>query len=74
MITVKVTQVGSSLGIVLPREVLAHLGIEKGDQIELIETRLGYSIAQKGSAFQRQMTSAEKIMNRYRNTLQKLAE
>lgn len=29
----KVTQIGNSLGVVLPREVLAELDLEKGDQL-----------------------------------------
>lgn len=74
MLTVKLIQIGSSLGIVLPKEALQRLGFEKGDQVSLIETQEGYAIAKKGSAYERQMASAAKIMDRYRNTLQKLAE
>ncbi|HEX6771038.1 MAG TPA: hypothetical protein VF126_03365 [Acidobacteriaceae bacterium] len=38
MLTVKVTTVGSSSGIILNREAMAHLGVKKGDVLYLTET------------------------------------
>lgn len=42
--SVKITTVGNSLGIVLPREVLQRLRVDKGDQLYLVETRGGVEL------------------------------
>jgi putative addiction module antidote len=41
---VKITTVGSSVGIVLPREILAQLHAEKGDMLYLTESPDGIRI------------------------------
>jgi putative addiction module antidote len=33
MTTLKLTQIGNSLGLILPREVLARLKLQKGDTV-----------------------------------------
>ena len=38
MATLKVTQIGNSLGVILPREVAARLKVEKGDEVAYVET------------------------------------
>ena len=43
-VSVKITTVGNSLGIVLPREVLQRLRVDKGDQLWLVETRGGVEL------------------------------
>lgn len=35
MIALKVTQVGNSVGVVLPKEALVELGVEKGSTLYL---------------------------------------
>ena len=37
MHTLKLTQIGNSVGVVLPREMLARLGVEKGDTLFVSE-------------------------------------
>ena len=44
MTSVKITTVGNSLGIVLPRELLQRLRVDKGDQLFLVETRDGVEL------------------------------
>ena len=44
MLTVKVTTVGSSAGVVLPKEALARLKVKKGDVLFLVETPAGYEL------------------------------
>jgi len=44
MVKLKVTTVGNSTGVVLPKEVLARLKVEKGDTLYLTEAPEGYRI------------------------------
>ena len=41
MIALKLTQIGNSVGVVLPKEALAKLGVEKGDTLYLTESAGG---------------------------------
>ncbi|MDA8347025.1 MAG: hypothetical protein M0Z66_16400 [Thermaerobacter sp.] len=43
MAVLKVTAIGNSLGVVLPREVLANLRVGKGDNLYATETRTASS-------------------------------
>ncbi len=74
MIKAKVTTVGNSTGLVLPKEVLARLGVEKGDTLFLVEAEGGYRMTPYDPEFERQMKVAERGMRRYRNSLRELAK
>jgi len=74
MTTVKLTTVGSSTGIVLPKEVLERLRVSKGDTLHLVETPNGVELTPYDPEFQKQMTIAEQVMRSDRNVLKKLAE
>ena len=71
---VKVTQVGNSLGIVLPKEIAERLGITRGQRISLSETANGIELSPFDPEFERQVRIAEEIMDRYRDTLRELAK
>jgi putative addiction module antidote len=74
MTTVKLTTVGNSVGIVLPRELLAKLRVDKGDTLYVIETPDGVELTPYRPDFAQQMDLAEKIMRENRDLLRKLAE
>lgn len=74
MLKVKITTVGNSVGVVLPREALARMRAKKGDTLYLVENPHGYTLTPYDQAFAEQMETAEKVMRRYRNALRKLAE
>jgi len=74
MLKVKITQVGNSMGILLPKEVLNKMNSEKGDTLYLVEGSEGYTITPYSPDFEEQMNAANKIMKDYRNTLHKLAK
>ena len=42
---VKVTQIGNSLGVVLPKEVVDRLGIARGQMLSLSETTNGLELS-----------------------------
>jgi putative addiction module antidote len=71
---VKVTQVGNSLGIVLPKEIVERLGITRGQRLSLSETANGIELSLFDPEFERQVRIAEEIMDRYRDTLRELAK
>ena len=71
---VKVTTVGNSTGIVLPKELLMKLKIEKGDTLYITETPDGVQLTPYQEEFARTMEVAEDIMRRYRDTLRQLAQ
>jgi len=72
MFTVKLTQVGNSVGLALPKEALAQLKLAKGDTVFLTETPDGFCLTAYDPTFEKQMTAARKIMKRRRNVLREL--
>lgn len=74
MIEVKVTQIGNSIGIVLPKEASAKLNVSKGDRLFLLPNVDGYQLTALNPEVAHQIDLAEKISKRYRNTLKRLAE
>ena len=71
----KVRKVGNSLGVVLPKEVLAHLKLEEGDTVSVTEASHGSVLISPSKAeVTRQMEVAQDVMKRYRHTLRELAK
>lgn len=71
---VKITTVGNSAGIVLSKEVLSHLNVEKGDMLFVSKTPYGIQLTPYEEEFVQQMEVARKIMRENREALRKLAE
>jgi len=74
MIKVKLTSIGNSMGIVLPKEALTKLKIGKGETLYLVESPEGFMLTPYQQNFEKQMEVAEKVMNKYRNALHELAK
>lgn len=70
----KITTVGNSAGIVLPREILERLRVGKGDTLFATETPNGIELTAFDEEFVEQMTAAEQVMREDRDVLRKLAE
>ena len=73
-IEVKVTQVGSSLGVVLPKYVLERLKVGKGDQLHVIETPTGVILTPLDPKMQAQIRAMDEVLVEYRETLEALAK
>jgi len=71
--TVKLTTVGNSTGIVLPRELLEKLRVKKGDILHVLETPNGIELTSFDAEFARQMDVAEGVMREDRDVLRRLA-
>ncbi|MFN0313947.1 MAG: AbrB/MazE/SpoVT family DNA-binding domain-containing protein [Burkholderiales bacterium] len=74
MFTLKLTQIGNSVGVILPKEVLARLKLEKGDEVFITESPDGYRITPHNPDFEDQMKTAREIMKERRAALRKLAK
>lgn len=70
----KVTTIGNSAGVILPKELLARLRVEKGDELYALETPEGITLTVYDPALAAQMEVAERIMREDRNVLHKLAQ
>ena len=73
MATLKLTTVGNSVGVVLPREILDKLRVQKGDSLYVLETPRGIELTPYDPEFARQMDLAEAVMREDRDALKKLA-
>jgi putative addiction module antidote len=74
MVKLKLTTLGSSTGVVLPKEVLARLKVEKGDVLFLTDAPDGYRITPYDPEFAEQMGLARRVMRERRNVLKELAK
>lgn len=70
----KITTVGNSAGVVLPKELLTRLRVQKGDELYVTELPDGIKLAPYDPEFERQMEVAERVMREDRDLLRKLAD
>lgn len=71
---IKITTVGNSAGIILPKELLARLRLGKGDALYATELPDGVKLSPFDPELAGQMEVAEKVMRKRRSLLRKLAE
>jgi putative addiction module antidote len=74
MATVKLRAVGNSVGVVLPRDLLARLHLQEGDSLHLVESSDGFRLKRADPDFERQMEVAREVMRRRRAVLRELAK
>jgi putative addiction module antidote len=75
VLELKLRKVGNSVGLVLPKQALAHLKAGEGDTIVVTETSEdGLQIRPNRKEFAKTMAVFESLSKRYRNTLRELAK
>jgi putative addiction module antidote len=74
MHTLKLTQIGNSVGAIFPKEMLAKLRLEKGDEFYVTETPDGMRITAHNPEFEEQMRIGRDIMKERRAVLRELAK
>ena len=74
MTTLKITSVGNSAAVLLPKELLAKLGVDTGEFLQAIETENGIELTAYDPTFDAQMKVAEEIMHENRDLLRRLAK
>jgi putative addiction module antidote len=72
--SLKLTAVGNSVGVILPKEILSKLRVDKGDTLYVLETPEGIELTAYRPDFGAQMDAAEEVMRENRDVLRKLAQ
>ena len=70
----KLIKIGNSMGVILPKDVLAKLGVEAGDSLDLSDTPEGIQIRRHDGGFAEQRELARAVMKRRRDALRELAK
>ena len=70
----KITKIGNSAGVVLPKEVLSRLRACVGDTLYVSETPDGIRITAADPSFEAKLALAEQIMREDRDILRVLAK
>jgi putative addiction module antidote len=74
MHALKLTQIGNSVGVILPKEMLARLKLEKGDTVYVTEAPDGVRLTPHDPVFEEQMKAAREVMKSRRAVLHELAK
>ncbi|WP_260703267.1 AbrB/MazE/SpoVT family DNA-binding domain-containing protein [Edaphobacter flagellatus] len=72
--TTKIMAIGNSSGIILPKEVMARLHVERGDHVFIVETPNGVELTPYDEDFAETMEIARNVMRENRDVLRKLAK
>ena len=70
----KIRKIGNSAGVVLPREVLAHLDASIGETLSVSKTPHGIELSVREPDFEAQMATAREVMARRKRALRELAK
>jgi putative addiction module antidote len=74
MHALKLTQIGNSVGLILPKEVLARLKLEKGDTVFVTETPDGVAMTPYDPNLEEQIEAGRAFMRDFRDTFHELAK
>lgn len=74
MAALKLTQIGNSVGVILPKEILARLKLEKGDTVFVTEAANGVTLTPYDPALDEQLQLGREFMREYRDTFHQLAK
>lgn len=70
----KITKIGNSAGVILPKELLAHLNAATGDTLSVVLTPRGVELSAAEPDFDTQMAVAREVMARRKRALRELAK
>ena len=74
MTVLKLTRIGNSVGVILPKDVLARLKVEKGDRLFLTEATDGMLLTPYDPAVEEQLALGREFMHEFRDTFHQLAK
>lgn len=74
MTALKLTQIGNSVGVILPRELLARLKVDKGDLLHVTDAPGGITLTPYDPDFDEQLGAGREFMNEFRDTFRALAK
>jgi putative addiction module antidote len=74
MYTLKITTVGHSLAITIPKELVNRFRLEKGDEVFVRETPEGFEVSPFDPTFKEALDAAASVAKQYKNALRTLAQ
>jgi putative addiction module antidote len=74
MTALKLTQIGNSVGLILPKEMLARLKLEKGDTLFVTDAAHGVMLTPYDPELDEQLEAGREFMREYRDTFHQLAK
>lgn len=70
----KIIAIGNSVGVILPKETLGRLHVEKGDTVYISETPDGIQLTPYDKNLAEEMDAARRVMRKHRDVLRELAK
>jgi putative addiction module antidote len=74
MTALKLTQIGNSVGVILPKEVLARLKLEKGDMVFVTDAANGVTLTPYDPTLDEELKAGREFMREFRDTFHQLAK
>lgn len=75
MSALKLTQIGNSVGVILPKDVLARLRVAKGDTVFVTEAANGgVTLTPYDPSLAEELELGREFMREYRDTFRQLAK
>lgn len=74
MHALKLRKIGSSVGVILPKEILERLHLREGDKLYVDENRNGVQLSPYDPGFEDAMEAFSQTRRKYRNALHELAK
>lgn len=74
MAALKLTQIGNSLGVILPKEMLSKLKLEKGDSVFWTDAPNGVMLTPYDPEVGKQLALGREFMHEFRDTFHQLAK
>jgi putative addiction module antidote len=74
MYKLKIIQIGNSLGVTLPKEMLAGMNVDKGATLTATPGPDGYRLTPNDPEIEKQIEAGREFMRDYRDTLRALAK
>ncbi len=74
MTALKLTQIGNSVGVILPKEVLARLKLEKGDTVFVTDAVHGVTLTPYDPDLDEQLKAGREFMHEFRDAFHQLAK
>jgi putative addiction module antidote len=74
VVELKVQKIGSSHGVILPKEIMDRLRVVDGDTIVASDTPDGFLLSPNDPKFARALEGFGRVRHRYRDALRELAK
>lgn len=74
MTALKLSAVGTSTGLVIPKEMLTRMKVQRGDLLHVVETPEGLLLTPYDPQVAAQMEAGRAFMKQYRDAFKVLAE